>query len=251
MTGEDTTRQPKYRLIADALRRAIDAGEYGPGDRLPGENPLALQYGVAVMTARKALSTLRNEGVVESRKGAGFYVRAFQPIRRRGVQRLSQSQWGGGASIFSADDDRALTVDQVRIDRVIPPMRIAEILGIDHDSEACARSRRFSLEGRPVLVSTSYLPYELVAGTAIMRADTGPGGTYARLAELGWGPAHFREEIRCAMPSTEEAERLGQAGNTPVVRIFRTAFAADGRAVEVNDMTLDAPSYVLQYDFDA
>ncbi|RLV69458.1 GntR family transcriptional regulator [Streptomyces sp. CBMAI 2042] len=33
--------------------------------------------------------------------------------------------------------------------------------------------------------------------------------------------------------------------------VCRTAFAEDGRAVEVNEMVLDAAAYVLEYDFDA
>lgn len=37
----------------------------------------------------------------------------------------------------------------------------------------------------------------------------------------------------------------------PVILICRTAFAADGAAVEVNDMVLDSASYILEYGFDA
>lgn len=33
--------------------------------------------------------------------------------------------------------------------------------------------------------------------------------------------------------------------------VCRTAFTADGRAVEVNEMILDSASYILEYDFDA
>lgn len=103
----------------------------------------------------------------------------------------------------------------------------------------------------PVLLATSYLPLPLVAGSAITREDTGPGGTYARLAELGHEPVHFREEIRSRMPSPDEVTQLDLAPGTPVILICRTAFTGQGRAVEVNEMTLDAGSYVLEYDFDA
>ncbi|GGS58861.1 hypothetical protein GCM10010238_55180 [Streptomyces griseoviridis] len=85
--------------------------------------------------------------------------------------------------------------------------------------------------------------------SAVTREDTGPGGAYARLAELGHEPVP--EEIRSRMPSRDEADRLRLAAGTPVVLVCRTAFTAEGRAVEVNEMTLDASSYVLEYDFDA
>ncbi|MCW2902282.1 MAG: GntR family transcriptional regulator [Streptosporangiaceae bacterium] len=252
MATQGTGRQPKYQRIADALRDAIRAGEYGPGDRLPGENDLMATYEVARMTARQALGVLQNEGIAESRKGAGVFVRAFRPLRRRGIQRLSRDQWGSGRSIWSADiGERTLVVDQVSVTEEAAPEHIAEVLDVEPGEATCVRSRRFVLDGKPVLISTSYLPADLVAGSAITQEDTGPGGTYARLDELGYKPVHFREEIRTRMPSQAEASRLSLSMGTPVILICRTAFADEGRPVEVNEMTLDSASYVLEYDFDA
>lgn len=251
MTSQGGTRQPKYQRIADALRAAIRSGEYGPGDRLPGENDLMATYDVARMTARQALGVLQNEGLTEARKGAGVFVRAFRPLRRHGIQRLAQEQWGSGRSIWSTDsEDRELVVDQVEVHEEPASDAIAAALGVPDESLVWVRSRRFVLDGKPVLFATSYLPSDVVADSAITRSDTGPGGTYARLAELGHKPVHFREEVRCRMPSADEAERLALFTGTPVIQIVRTAFAGDGRAVEVNEMTLDSASYVLEYDFD-
>ncbi|MFK0202380.1 GntR family transcriptional regulator [Streptomyces lavendulae] len=251
MISQGSTGQPKYQQIADALRTAIQSGEYGPGDRLPGENDLMATYGVARMTARQALGVLQNEGLAEARKGAGVFVRTFKPLRRRGIERLARERWGSGRSVWSADtEDRELVLDQVEV-REEAVGRPADALGLSAGSRVWVRSRRFVLDGKPVLFATSYLPSDVVADSAITRADTGPGGTYARLAELGHEPVHFREEIRCRMPSADEAERLSLSMGTPVVQIVRTAFAEGGRAVEVNEMTLDSASYVLEYEFDA
>ncbi|MFH8975952.1 GntR family transcriptional regulator [Streptomyces sp. NPDC017890] len=249
-TGDD--RRPKYQRIADTLREAIQSGEYGPGDRLPGENDLMAVHGVARMTARQALSVLRDEGVAEARKGAGVFVRAFRPLRRRGIQRLAQQQWGNGRSIWSAEiEDRTLEVDQVTVSEGAAPDRVGAVLDLGDEEAVCVRRRRFVLDGKPVLLATSYLPASLVAGSAIAQEDTGPGGTYARLAELGCKPVHFREEIRSRMPAKDEATQLGMSAGTPVILICRTAFTAEGRPVEINEMTLDAASYILEYDFDA
>ncbi|MFF6811146.1 GntR family transcriptional regulator [Streptomyces sp. NPDC012403] len=245
-------RRPKYQRIADSLREAIQSGEYGPGDRLPGENDLMATYGVARMTARQALSVLRDEGVAEARKGAGVFVRAFRPIRRRSIERLARDQWGNGRSIWSADiESRALEVDRITVSEETAPERISAALDLVDEEMTCVRRRRFVLDGKPVLLATSYLPLPLVAGSAITQEDTGPGGTYARLTELGYEPVHFREEIRSRMPSKDETTQLSMAAGTPVILICRTAFTDEGRPVEVNEMTLDAASYVLEYDFDA
>ncbi|MFD8892948.1 GntR family transcriptional regulator [Streptomyces sp. NPDC059566] len=252
MTSQGSTRQPKYQRIADALRTAIQAGEYGPGDRLPGENDLMATYEVARMTARQALGVLQNEGLTEARKGAGVFVRAFRPLRRRGIQRLAHEQWGSGRSVWSTDtEDRDLVVDQIDVREAEADGRICDALGVPAGTRVWARSRRFVLDGKPVLFAVSHLPSDIVADSAVTQVDTGPGGTYARLAELGHAPVHFREEIRCRMPSADEAERLSLSIGTPVVRIVRTAFAEGGRVVEVNEMTLDSASYVLEYGFDA
>ncbi|WP_374213815.1 GntR family transcriptional regulator [Streptomyces sp. A3M-1-3] len=251
--GSEEAGRLKYQRIADSLRAAITAGEYGPGDRLPGENELMVVHGVARMTVRQALAVLSNEGIVEARKGAGVFVRDFRPLLRQGIQRLARERWGSGRSVWSADlgEDRELVVDHVSVVEESAEASIAAVLVLEPGAPVCVRRRRFVLDGKPVLASTSYLPADLVVGSAITRQDTGPGGTYARLSELGHAPVHFREELRSRMPTTAEAEHLQLSSGTPVILISRTAYQEDGAAVEVNEMVLDSASYILEYDFDA
>jgi GntR family transcriptional regulator len=244
----------KYRIIASDLRAAIGRDQYPAGARLPGENDLMRHYQVARMTARQALAQLINEGLAVARKGSGVYVREFRPILRAGVGRLSARGWGSGRSIWAAEaGQRDLTVDQIEVRRAEPPDRIRLLLDLPDDQEAMvvARSRRYVLDGKPVLLSISYLPGELAAGTMIEYKDVGPGGVYARLRELGYAPARFREDLRSRMPEPEETDRLQLPPGTPVVDIVRSAYTADGQIVEVNEMTADAASYVFRYDFDA
>ncbi|MCC9306886.1 GntR family transcriptional regulator [Kitasatospora sp. RB6PN24] len=249
---ENGAKQPKYRRIAEELKAAIDAGQYAPGDRLPGENDLMETYGVARMTARQALGVLQSEGLAEARKGAGVFLRDFRPLRRRGIPRLAESQWGAGKSIWAADvGNRSLEVDHVDVAEASARADIATALDIEPGQAVCVRHRRFLLDGKPILLSTSHFPAALVTGTRITEADTGPGGSYARLAEIGAKPVRFREEIRSRMPNAEEAAALELAAGTPVVLVCRTAYAEDGRAVELNEMVLDAGAYVLEYEFEA
>ncbi|MBB4892644.1 GntR family transcriptional regulator [Streptomyces olivoverticillatus] len=165
---------------------------------------------------------------------------------------MSETAWNSGRSIWSDEaQERTLAVDRIEVAERVVPEHVAGLLGVEPIAKVWARKRRYVLDGRPVLLSTSYLPADLVAGSAITREDTGPGGIYARLAELGCKPVRFREEIRCRMPSAEESRQLDLSAGTPVVLIRRTAFAEGGRAVEVSEMTLDSTSYVLEYEFDA
>ncbi|GAA4684020.1 GntR family transcriptional regulator [Streptomyces youssoufiensis] len=66
--------QPPYLRIVGALRRRIAEGELAPGDRVPSTRQLAREWGVALATATKALTTLRLEGLVVARPRAGTVV---------------------------------------------------------------------------------------------------------------------------------------------------------------------------------
>lgn len=243
---------PPYRLIADELRRRITSGDLQPGDVVPSETVLAEEHGVAAETARRALGVLAAEGLTEARQGSRTRVRAFRPILRQGVKRLGRDQWGQGRSIWQADlDERPMTADRVSVTEQSCPAHVAPALGLEPGEPVWVRDRRYLVEGEPVMLAVSYLPASLVAGSAITQLDTGPGGTYARLADLGHAPAAFREQVRARMPLPEESEALRLGPGTPVVLIVRYAYAEDGLPVEVNEMTLDASRYLMEWEFPA
>ena len=251
MTSPTPGPARKYRQIADDLRQAINAGEYGPGARLPGENDLARTYDVTPMTARRAIAELTNEGLVVPRTGAGVYVREFRPLISDRVARLSPATWGSGRSIWSGEiSGRQQAVTGVEVTEGQPSPNAAVLLDLE-DGTAVIRSRSYTVDGKPVLMSTSYIPASIASGTAIAQPDPGPGGIYARLADLDHAPAHFREDVRARMPEPGEVEALGLSPGTPVVEIIRTAYTNAGKAVEVSEMIADAFAYILRYDFDA
>lgn len=67
--------EPPYRQIAAWLRTRIKAGEFRPGeDPLPSEKDLVDMFGVARDTARRAVQTLREEGLVVTVPQRGTYV---------------------------------------------------------------------------------------------------------------------------------------------------------------------------------
>ncbi|MDO5699699.1 MAG: GntR family transcriptional regulator [Dermatophilus congolensis] len=239
--------------IAAALRAAISSGSYAPGDQLPGENALMSEHGVARMTARSALAMLRDEGLTTTRRGVGVFVREFQPIIRNSISRVSQRNWNAGRAIWEADaEGRSLTVDNINVEpEADAPDDVRAVLRLSTDNKVTIRARRYCLDGKPAMIATSYLPAPLVAGTRITEPDTGPGGIYARLADLGHAPAHFREDVIARMPTADETEALHIAPGTPVMVITRTAADANGTPVEINAMTLDAANFVVRYDFDA
>ena len=63
-----------YAKLADDLAARIAAGEYPPGTRLPGREPLAAEYGTAEMTVRRALAELEARGLVRRDAARGALV---------------------------------------------------------------------------------------------------------------------------------------------------------------------------------
>jgi len=66
---DPTEPTPLYLQVAAEIRRAIAAGEAGPGDRLPLAKDLATVLGVNTNTVLRALCTLRDEGLLDFRRG--------------------------------------------------------------------------------------------------------------------------------------------------------------------------------------
>jgi GntR family transcriptional regulator len=63
-----------HEQVAAEIRRAIAEGEAMPGERLPPAKDLAAVIGVNTNTVLRALRTLRDEGLVEFRRGRGISV---------------------------------------------------------------------------------------------------------------------------------------------------------------------------------
>lgn len=251
--------RPRYRLVADELRRRILAGAIPPGQLLPSETALIDEFGVSRGTIREALALLRAEGLVVTEHGRGTYARPVLPVRRLGSDRYRRE-------IDQLDSTRppetSFTRDQgidwpaYQLDkqfREVPASAaVAELFDIEPGTMLLERQFLFRAHGVPQQMSTSCYPLDLVAGTPVADPanEPWPGGNIAQLHSLGITVTNIRERVRARMPVADEIDALRIPSGVPVITITRQTYA-EGRVVEVAvDIVLPADRTELEYDID-
>jgi GntR family transcriptional regulator len=81
MEIDHSSSVPLHEQVAAAVRRAIADGEVRSGQRLPPARDLAAVLGVNTNTVFRGLRTLRDEGLLEFRRGRGVTVTGIGPER--------------------------------------------------------------------------------------------------------------------------------------------------------------------------
>lgn len=245
--GDDAPGASKYQRIVDHFRQAIDSGAYKFDDQLPTEGVIMDEYDVSRPTAHRAMVELEGLGLVEIRRGVGSFVRAWRPVIRNIGKRMASDMWGAGQSVWSLETEgREYDIDSLRLRRGAAPDYVAELLG---EGAAWIRQRRHLVDGRPVMLSTSYYPATVVDDSPITQADTGPGGAPARLADLGHPIARNSELMRVRLATADERKLLKLPKGGSVIESKRRSLDAEGRPVEITEMVAAADAYVFQFDY--
>jgi DNA-binding GntR family transcriptional regulator len=65
---------PVYKQVAEMIRARIQVGDLGPGEAVPSEAELEIEYGIARTTARRVARELREQGLVHTVQGEGTFV---------------------------------------------------------------------------------------------------------------------------------------------------------------------------------
>ncbi|MCW3818054.1 winged helix-turn-helix domain-containing protein [Micromonospora sp. DR5-3] len=128
MTIDPRSHTPVYVQLADLLREQIESGELAPGSALPSEARLTQEHGIGREAVRGAIALLRSEGLVNTVRGHGSYVRAM--TERRQVELTP----GGSviARMPSGKERRSMQLDEgVPVLEIRDPNGDVEVLAAD------------------------------------------------------------------------------------------------------------------------
>jgi GntR family transcriptional regulator len=225
-------RQTRYQHIADELRRRVEAGEFGAGRLLPSEAELSKQFDSSRVTVRRALEVLREEGLVDSRQGFGWFV-AADPVRQS-LGRLGTIE----SQLVAAGVESERRVLDFRF--IKAPPRVRQLLGVD----TVLRVRRLNLaDGEPFAVVTVWCPEEY--GAELSRADVARSPFY-ELIGVPLGGA--LQTIGAAAAPAAEAEALGVPIGSPVLRCERITRSIDDVPVLVSEHLF--PAHLTEFVVD-
>jgi GntR family transcriptional regulator len=137
---------PLYYQLAEALKKMLETGALGPGDRFPSEREIAEEFGVSRTVIRPALDILVSDGAIVRIRGSGTFV---SPPKRRvpilGLVRVLAEQPGW------------LTVAVLTATEEPPGPAVKNFLDLDRQVSSIAHvTAVMRVDGQPVYWVDSY-----------------------------------------------------------------------------------------------
>ena len=221
---------PLHHQLQSQLRAAIVAGEYAPGDFLPGEMELVSITGVSRPTVRQAIERLARDGLVRRQRGRKTVV--LQPAQQASVYMLNAELPRRAASAC-----RVLSVK-----RSAPSEEAVGALSLGPRAEIIEIERVKLVDDKPVALERIMLPAHRVVG---IEADGPPplGAFYATLERrYGLIATAAEEVVELTLLDEHSATSLGLKAGVPALSITRRTLAGE-TPIEWRTTTLPAAGF--------
>lgn len=217
-------RKPKYVAIRDWLTDRILSGQFARGEQLPSEHEIMEMFSVSRVTARQAFSSLREFGLIESRRGKGYFVRQFTA-----VQQLERLQ-GFGEMLAplgvetSSDVIELLEIPATEAD-LVEALRV-------QPGEMVTRIARLRYAGG-IAMSLDISNFPVNIGRKLARLDLSRVDVFTLLEDkldLELSYADLKIDVVPADP--RHANFLGIESGKPVIRIRRLTHDINGTPID-------------------
>jgi GntR family transcriptional regulator, N-acetylglucosamine utilization regulator len=214
---------PFYHQVYLDLRASIDGGQWPAGHRITPERELAMQYGVSVITVRRALDELAREQRVERTRGRGTYVLAPR-IDRDLDEPLT----------FTEEMQRRGLDPQTRLIAARPEVAgqsVAVGLQLKVGAPTIFIERLRLADGQPLLLEQVHLPADRFPG--VLATDLERQSLYGVMtSRYGVAIARTRETFQPVLLRKREASLLAMKKRQPALLVEGVAYSSDGQPVE-------------------
>jgi GntR family transcriptional regulator len=217
---------PLYQQIKQLLLRALDLGEWKPGEAIPSEFVLAARFQVSQGTVRKAIDDLAAENILMRRQGKGTFVSTHHEAHVRfRFLRLAANE-----GRTSPTQSKILSCHRVRANA-----HAAKQLDLRVGESLVFIRRVLAFEGAVTVVDDIYLPSVLFKGltTSLLEAHLGVPLYGLFETEFGVSMVRAQEQIRAVAASAEIAGLLSIKKNNPLLCVDRTSYTYADRPVEL------------------
>ena len=267
---------PRYKQIAEDLRKQIDLAALTPADsdptlltpgkQLPTELELRDKYDASRNTIRDALKHLMGQGLIETRSGQGTFVtRKIKPF----VTVLSidpkTGEGGGGeegatypAMLLGQGRKAGKAGDESEPDmeiRVLPcPPEIAWRLDVAETDKVVSRHQQRLIDDTVWSLQTSYYPLEWVTNgaTRLLMPENINEGAVKYLGDTqGLTRVGYRDWVTARSPAKNEQEIFGIRHDATVFEIFRASFTKDGTPMLVTVTVYPTDRNHIVYEYGA
>jgi GntR family transcriptional regulator len=228
---------PRYAQLSDLLRRGIERGQWLPGQQLPTLPVLMAEFGVARVTARRAIDRLAREGLVSAQRGRGTFV-TRRPDKRGGL-RLATSL-ATLADVYRDDEPKLTLVDEATAMPRLEPS----------DGTPAPRYRFLrrvhSRDGEAYCAISIYLDERIFRKAAArFRRHT----VIPVLLDLpGVHIAQAWQTLRIGTADVDVARLVGIPVNAPVAEVRRVCRDAEGTVIYLGEITYRGDYIHLEMD---
>ena len=218
----DEDQGSRGQRIVEALLRRIDEGEWRADQRLPVERELAALFGCTRITLREALQRLEADGRIYRESRRGWFVSGA---------RVRHDPTGiAGFMHYVAAQGRQPRTELLNAQRRAAGADLARRLALNDASEEVFVLQRWRwIDRRAVLLETNVVRASWVP--TLLEYDLA-GSLSALLTRLGLRLARSRLSMYPSVLDATQARRLQTTTGMPCLRLQRTSYADDGRAVE-------------------
>ena len=228
---------PLYYQASQILEEIIKKGEVKPGEKLPPEEVLADELEVSRPTVNKAISLLVRKSLVFQERGKGTFVREKE-VKLTLMQELASfGEAFKKQNISFHTEVLALRKEKANKD-------IADRLEKKEGDIVVYLERLRYVEKEPILLSESYLPYDLLPG--LENKDFTKNSLYSLLEKKYNVPVIKTERcVRAVKALDEEAHFFRIPIGDPVIQLEGVAFSIKNLKVEYFNTRLRGDKAVL------